>query len=59
MELAIKSIKKNFGIQPSGWYTGRCSINTLDLVIDNGNFLYCSDTYSDDLFYWVKKGNKK
>ena len=59
MKLAIKSIKKNFGAHPAGWYTGRCSANTLDLVIDNGNFLYCSDTYSDDLPYWVKKNNKK
>ena len=59
MKLAIKSIKKIFGTQPAGWYTGRCSTNTLDLVIDNGNFLYCSDTYSDDLPYWIKKGNKK
>ena len=59
MKLAVKSIKKIFGSQPSGWYTGRCSTNTLDLVIDNGNFLYCSDTYSDDLPYWVKKDNKK
>ena len=59
MRLAIKSIKKNFGAHPAGWYTGRCSANTLDLVIDNGNFLYCSDTYSDDLPYWVKKDNKK
>tara|TARA_B110000046_G_scaffold132284_1_gene138727 strand:+ start:1205 stop:2104 length:900 start_codon:yes stop_codon:yes gene_type:complete len=59
MKLAIKSIKKNFGTHPVGWYTGRCSANTLDLVIDNGNFLYCSDTYSDDLPYWVKKNNKK
>ena len=48
-----------FGNQPAGWYTGRCSENTLDLVIDNGSFLYCSDTYSDDLPYWIKKGNKK
>ena len=59
MKLAIKSIKKNFGTQPAGWYTGRCSTNTLDLVINNGNFLYCSDTYSDDLPYWIKKNNKK
>jgi len=59
MKLAIKSIIKNFGTHPAGWYTGRCSANTLDLVIDNGNFLYCSDTYSDDLPYWVKKDNKK
>ena len=59
MKLAIKSIKKIFGTQPAGWYTGRCSTNTLDLVVDNGSFLYCSDTYSDDLPYWIKKGNKK
>jgi len=59
MKLAIKSIKKNFGAEPAGWYTGRCSVNTLDLVIENGNFLYSSDTYSDDLPYWIKKGKKK
>ena len=59
MRLAINSIKKIFGDRPLGWYTGRCSPNTLDLVIDEGGFLYCSDTYSDDLPYWIKKGNKK
>ena len=59
MKLAIKTIKKIFGKRPLGWYTGRCSPNTLDLVIEEGGFLYCSDTYSDDLPYWVKKGNKK
>ena len=59
MKLAVKSIKKIFGTTPAGWYTGRCSTNTLDLVMDNGKFLYCSDTYSDDLPYWIKKGNKK
>jgi len=59
MKLAIRSIKKIFGNKPFGWYTGRCSSNTLDLVIENGGFLYCSDTYSDDLPYWIKKGKKK
>ena len=59
MNKAIKSIKKIFGKRPLGWYTGRCSPNTLDLVIENGGFLYCSDTYSDDLPYWEKRGNKK
>ena len=59
MKLAIKSIKKIFGNKPLGWYTGRCSPNTLDLVLENGKFLYCSDTYSDDLPYWIKKGKKK
>ena len=59
MKLAVNSIKKIFGDRPLGWYTGRCSPNTLDLVIEEGGFLYCSDTYSDDLPYWIKKGNKK
>ena len=59
MKLAIRSIKKIFGNKPLGWYTGRCSPNTLDLVVENGEFLYCSDTYSDDLPYWIKKGKKK
>tara|TARA_B100001123_G_scaffold200912_1_gene228070 strand:+ start:57 stop:956 length:900 start_codon:yes stop_codon:yes gene_type:complete len=59
MKLAIKSIKKIFGKRPLGWYTGRCSPNTLDLVIEEGGFLYCSDSYSDDLPYWIKKRNKK
>ena len=30
-----------------------------NLVIDEGGFLYCSDTYNDDLPYWETKGNKK
>tara|TARA_B100000579_G_C22290943_1_gene602697 strand:- start:51 stop:524 length:474 start_codon:yes stop_codon:yes gene_type:complete len=59
MQKAIKVIKKIFGHRPVGWYTGRCSPNTLNLVIEDGGFLYCSDTYSDDLPYWETKGKKK
>ena len=59
MKLAIKTIKKIFGKRPLGWYTGRCSPNTRDLVFDDGGFLYDSDSYSDDLPYWEYKKNKK
>jgi len=59
MQLSIQSIKKIFGQRPLGWYTGRCSPNTRDLVIDEGGFLYDSDSYSDDLPYWEKRGTKK
>ena len=59
MQLAIKSLKKIFGYRPLGWYTGRCSPNTRDLVFDDGGFLYDSDSYSDDLPYWEYKKNKK
>jgi len=58
MKMAIKSIQKTIGERPLGWYTGRCSPNTLDLVMEEGGFLYCSDTYSDDIPYWEKRGNK-
>ena len=59
MKLAIKTIKKIFGKRPLGWYTGRCSPNTRDLVFDDGEFLYDSDSYSDDLPYWEYRKNKK
>ena len=59
MQLAIKIIKDIFGSRPLGWYTGRCSPNTRDLVFDDGGFLYDSDSYSDDLPYWEYRGKKK
>ncbi|RPH02413.1 MAG: allantoinase PuuE [Candidatus Pelagibacter sp. TMED153] len=59
MDLAIKTMKKIFGQRPLGWYTGRCSPNTRDLVMSEGGFLYDSDSYSDDLPYWEKRGKKK
>ena len=59
MDLAIKTIKKIFGQRPLGWYTGRCSPNTRDLVMNEGGFLYDSNSYSDDLPYWEKRGKKK
>jgi putative urate catabolism protein len=42
------------GERPQGWYTGRCSAHTLKLVMEEGGFLYSSDSYADDLPYWVK-----
>ncbi len=59
MDLAINSIKKIFGKRPLGWYTGRCSPNTRDLVMSEGGFLYDSDSYSDDLPYWEFRNKKK
>ena len=42
------------GVRPLGWYTGRTSENTLDLVMAEGGFLYSADSYADDLPYWVE-----
>ena len=59
MQLAIKAHTKIFGKRPDGWYTGRCSPNTRDLVMEDGGFLYDSDSYSDDLPYWESRNKKK
>jgi len=59
MKLVIKTIKKIFGTRPLGWYTGRCSPNTRDLVFEEGSFLYDSDSYNDDLPYWETRNKKK
>jgi hypothetical protein len=40
------------GERPRGWYLGRCSENTVDLVTEEGGFDYISDAYDDDLPYW-------
>jgi putative urate catabolism protein len=52
---AIKIHTEVTGERPLGWYTGRCSMNTTKLVMEEGNFLYSSDDYSDELPYWLKK----
>ncbi|MDC1010830.1 allantoinase PuuE [Candidatus Pelagibacter sp.] len=59
MKLAIQTHTKIFGKRPDGWYTGRCSPNTRDLVMEDGRFLYDSDSYSDDLPYWETRNKKK
>ena len=41
------------GSAPRGWYTGRCSENTVRLIAEDGSFDYVSDTYADDLPYWT------
>jgi len=40
------------GSRPLGWYTGRTSEHTRRLVVEEGGFLYDSDSYADDLPYW-------
>ena len=51
---AIEAIERACGQRPVGWYTGRISENTRRLVVEAGGFLYDSDTYADELPYWVE-----
>jgi putative urate catabolism protein len=54
MREAIRVHKEATGERPLGWYTGRTSSHTLKLVLEDGGFLYSSDSYADDLPYWIK-----
>ena len=53
---AIRLHTEVVGEAPRGWYTGRCSINTVDLAAATGQFTWISDTYDDDLPYWREVG---
>lgn len=50
---AIRLHREVTGERPLGWYTGRCSMHTTRLVMEEGGFLYSSDSYADDLPYWI------
>jgi putative urate catabolism protein len=52
---AIRLHTEATGERPLGWYTGRCSLNTTRLVMEEGGFLYSSDSYADDLPYWIDR----
>ncbi|WP_422365323.1 allantoinase PuuE [Pelagibius sp.] len=54
MDQAIRIHERVTGERPLGWYTGRTSEHSLDLVMAEGGFLYSSDSYADDLPYWVE-----
>ncbi|MEM6743947.1 MAG: allantoinase PuuE [Pseudomonadota bacterium] len=50
---AVRRHEACTGARPLGWYTGRSSVNTVELVAEEGGFLYCADSYADDLPYWA------
>jgi OHCU decarboxylase len=58
MDAAIKLHQEVVGEAPRGWYTGRCSVNTVRLAAETGEFDYISDTYDDDLPYWTQIGDR-
>jgi chitin deacetylase len=54
---AIRLHTEVTGSRPTGWYTGRCSVNTVRLTAEAG-FDWVSDTYDDDLPYWIEVGER-
>lgn len=49
----IEVIERLCGQRPVGWYTGKVSLNTRQLLREEGGFLYDSDAYDDDLPHWL------
>ncbi len=55
---AIRLHTEVTGDAPRGWYTGRCSGNTVRLAAETGQFDYVADSYADDLPYWMRLGDR-
>lgn len=54
MRLATEIIQRlSDGQWPVGWYTGRDSPNTRQLLVEQGGYEYDSDYYGDDLPLWT------
>jgi len=53
MDEAIRLHTEVVGTAPRGWYCGRTSVNTVALAAQTRAFDYISDTYDDDLPYWM------
>jgi peptidoglycan/xylan/chitin deacetylase (PgdA/CDA1 family) len=50
--------KRLCGERPLGIYQGKPNVNTRKLVVEEGGFLYDSDSYADDLPYWDTEHGK-
>lgn len=51
---AVASLRRSLGIEPPGWQSRYSpSAATRRLLVEHGGFLYDSDSYADDLPYWV------
>jgi peptidoglycan/xylan/chitin deacetylase (PgdA/CDA1 family) len=53
IRLAVESIARTTGSRPLGWYSREMSVNTRELVVEEGGFVYDSESYNDDIPYWT------
>ncbi len=55
IDWAVESFQQTLGERPIGWYCRYGpSVNTRELVVEEGGFLYDSDAYNDDLPYFTQ-----
>ncbi len=56
---AVASFEKTLGRRTLGWYCRYGPIeNTRRFIVEEGGFFYDSDTYNDELPYWVEVSDK-
>lgn len=53
--LCIETLTRLTGQRPQGWYTGRRSENTRSLLLELGGFIYDSDSYADELPFYIER----
>jgi len=54
VEEAIRIHAECVGERPLGFYQGRTSAHSLDVVMKEQGFLYSADSYADELPYWIE-----
>lgn len=54
---AIRIHREVAGNRPLGFYQGKQSVNTTRLVMEEGGFVYSSDSYADELPYYLSGPN--
>lgn len=60
LKKAVASIKQTTGVRPQGWYVRYGpSVHTRELVVEEGEFVYDSNAYNDDLPYYVEVAGRK
>jgi allantoinase len=54
----VAAIRRLTGERPVGWISGRPSMDTRRLLVEEGGFLYDRDSLGDELPFWVEVGGK-
>jgi peptidoglycan/xylan/chitin deacetylase (PgdA/CDA1 family) len=58
IRLGVESIARTTGTRPRGWYCREMSVNTRELLVEEGGFFYDSECYNDDLPFWTRVNDR-
>ncbi len=59
IRMAVEAIRNTTGERPLGWNSRGPSVHTRELLLEEGGFLYDSDSYGDDLPFFVNVKNRR